>query len=92
MVRWLLVILLAWLGMVWSQNLLAIVTLPFFIAGMSVAHALIERTRSPLVFILFFYVLLLLLFNVLFLVLAGIGVADSMLDFRKMGHAKRGRN
>jgi len=67
----------------WCYNILIILLFIYLLAGLSVLSWFLRRMKLPLLFKLFFYVLVLTQM-VFCLVLAGVGLFDQWFDFRKL--------
>ena len=76
-------LVMAFMGFSLASNFLIVFSLPFLINGLSLFHVFSSRFDGNAVFILVgFYVMMILLMNIIVFCLLCAGLADSVLDFR----------
>jgi len=66
-----------------AKDLVFIVVLLFFLAGLSVMHALLNTTKKPLVWLVISYIAIMLTLPASLLIIMVLAISDILFDFRK---------
>ncbi|NKB47088.1 MAG: hypothetical protein GKR77_04795 [Legionellales bacterium] len=83
------IFLMGLLQIAWAKHLVPVVSLIYFLAGLSVLHFTVQRMRKAWPWLVGFYGLLLLLFLYVFMAVAALGVVDTWVNVRRQLSTRR---